>query len=381
MEENEVDKRNIFINSKFSKNINDLFNTEYNQFYNKNRLSTKLKSIISKEKSLNNKIIKDFNYSKMFHFFKVDMRKFEEEQDKRRTFYKTLNEENLKFNQDYKNSYSSKIRSINMTNADSTIKSKTFQKFYNKHKINMEFNSKKANNLFNREPLLSSSNDIDLYYMNKKLDMDYLFNNNDEALNYINKLEQNINEKSVLNKIKHIINHNQKKIEKKLNLNDEENSEDDLISNLTENNKSIKNKKIIMRNSIMNIKKYNRNIQQEIEKLNSYNNRNKTMDKIYNLKQNGNKYNNRNIRNILTESINKRNKTIASNQIESLYNEIVRIKKNLKKYSKKNESGLNYLYTVFAKNKGKKLKMSFNEDKKLFNLDRKLVYTVNSFND
>ena len=32
MEENEVDKRNIFINSKFSKNINDLFNTEYNQF-------------------------------------------------------------------------------------------------------------------------------------------------------------------------------------------------------------------------------------------------------------------------------------------------------------------------------------------------------------
>ena len=388
MEENEINinlnpihTKNSFMHSKFSKNIKDLFSTEYGQFYDKNRLSTKLKYLISKEKSLNNRKIKDFNYSKMFHFFKVDMRKFEDEQNKKKTFYNTLKEENLKFNQDYKKNYSSKIPSNNLNSPDSNIKSKTFQKFYNKNRINLEQNSKKLNNFFNRDPLLYSKNDIDLFYLDKDIDEDYLYNNEDEALNYVTKLELNINEKSVLNKIKNILNRKKSKKEKKLNLNDvPENSEDDFKNNISENkfNTQFSSKG----NTITNMKRYNQIVQKEIQKLNSVNNnnisnKNKSLNKIYNLKQDVKpKY-----YDTLSEFSKKRNKIIESNQIENLYNEIIRIKKNLKQFEKKNAKELKYLYTAYSKNKGKKLKLSLNENQTLFNLDRKLVYTVNSFND
>jgi len=388
MEENDINinlnpihTKNSFMHSKFSKNIKDLFSTEYGQFYDKNRLSTKLKYLISKEKSLNNRKIKDFNYSKMFHFFKVDMRKFEDEQNKKKTFYKTLKEENLKFNQDYKKNYSSKIPSNNLNSPDSNIKSKTFQKFYNKNRINLEQNSKKLNNFFNRDPLLYSKNDIDLFYLDKDIDEDYLYNNEDEALNYVTKLELNINEKSVLNKIKNILNRKKSKKEKKLNLNDvPENSEDDFKNNISENkfNTQFSSKG----NTITNMKRYNQIVQKEIQKLNSVNNnnisnKNKSLNKIYNLKQDVKpKY-----YDTLSEFSKKRSKNIESNQIENLYNEIIRIKKNLKQFEKKNAKELKYLYTAYSKNKGKKLKLSLNENQTLFNLDRKLVYTVNSFND
>ena len=378
---NPIHTKNSFMHSKFSKNIKDLFSTEYGQFYDKNRLSTKLKYLISKEKSLNNRKIKDFNYSKMFHFFKVDMRKFEDEQNKKKTFYKTLKEENLKFNQDYKKNYSSKIPSNNLNSPDSNIKSKTFQKFYNKNRINLEQNSKKLNNFFNRDPLLYSKNDIDLFYLDKDIDEDYLYNNEDEALNYVTKLELNINEKSVLNKIKNILNRKKTKKEKKLNLNDvPENSEDDFKNSISENkfNTQFSSKG----NTITNMKRYNKIVQKEIQKLNSVNNnnisnKNKSLNKIYNLKQDVKpKY-----YDTLSEFSKKRSKNIESNQIENLYNEIIRIKKNLKQFEKKNSKELKYLYTAYSKNKGKKLKLSLNENQTLFNLDRKLVYTVNSFND
>lgn len=150
----------------------------------------------------------------MFHYFKVDMRKFEEMQEKKRHFYQTLNEENIKFNQDYQKSYSSKIHTNNINNTETNIKSKTFQKYYNKHKIKLEENSKKINNLFNRDPLLDGNNDINLFYANKDIENDYIENNNDESLNYINRLEENVNEKSILNKIKHLLGNKKKKNEK-----------------------------------------------------------------------------------------------------------------------------------------------------------------------
>ena len=382
MKKNEINNRNIFINSKFSRNIKDLFRTQYNQYYNKNRLNVKLRAIISKEKVLNDRKIKDFDYGKMFHLFKIDMRKFEDEQNKKRTFYKTLNEENLKFNKDYIKSYSTKIESNNINRAENNIKSKTFQKFYNKHKINLEQKTKKINNLFNQDPLLDSNNNINLFYMNKDLDNDYLYNNNDEALNYVNKLEQSVNEKSILNKIKNIINNrnNKKKAQKKFNFNfdsDDENIFDDyyLKNNETENNKSYKNKNIIMRNYINNIKNYNKTIEGKIDALNTLYKNKREKNKIYNLKSlNKNKK-----INFLNGIKNKNNKKIDSNQIENLYNEIVRIKKNSKKYEKMNLRELKFLYSVFDKNEGKKLKMILNENQILFNLDKNLVYTVNSF--
>ena len=381
MEKNKIFGK-IFQNSKFSRNVRDLFSSEFTQYYNKNRLNTKLKSLISKEKSLNNRKIKDFDFGKMFHLFKVDMRKFEDEQNKQKNFYKTLYEENLKFNQEYKKSYSSKIPSNNMNNTDNNIKSKTFQKFYNKHKITLEQNSKKVNNLFNRDPLLDSNLGINIFYMNKKIDNDYLEKGKDDALNYIARLEEDINENSVLNKIKHILHRDQRRQEKKLRLNSEEESEEEFYK--TKYSKTIDNKtlysinrKETKRNTIMNIKKYNKTIQDKIDKLNLYyNNKQKSSNKIYNLKQDLSKNNN-----IHNTTRKKTVKKISSNQIENLYNEINRIKNNLKKYQKKNENGLNYLYSVFSKNDDKKFKMSFDENNILINMDKKLMHTVNSFND
>ena len=386
MEENNLKKNNIFQNSKFSRNVRDLFSYEFTQYYNKNRLNTRLKSIISKEKTLNNRKIKDFDYGKMFHLFKVDMRKFEEEQNKHKNFYKTLYEENLKFNQDYTKSYSSKIQSNNISNADNNIKSKTFQKFYNKHKVKLDQNMKKVNNFFNRDPLLDSSLGINLFYLNKKIDNDYLLNDNDDALNYITKLEEDINENSVLNKIKYILHQNRRSKEKKLNLNSEEESDEEEEENFYKNNynKTMEskmyrntNRKIKKRKTIISIKKYNRNLQDKIDKLNSYYSKNqKSSNKIYNLKKEI--FKNNNINNTTRK---KSIKQISSNQIENLYNEIIRIKNNLKKYEKRNENELNYLYTAFSKSNGKKFKLSYDENKKIYSMDKKLIRTVNSFND
>ena len=386
MEENNLKKNNIFQNSKFSRNVRDLFSYEFTQYYNKNRLNTRLKSIISKEKTLNNRKIKDFDYGKMFHLFKVDMRKFEEEQNNNKNFYKTLYEENLKFNQDYTKSYSSKIQSNNISNADNNIKSKTFQKFYNKHKVKLDQNMKKVNNFFNRDPLLDSSLGINLFYLNKKIDNDYLLNDKDDALNYITKLEEDINEKSVLNKIKYILHQNRRSKEKKLNLNSEEESDEEEEENFYKNgcDKTMEskmyrntNRKIKKRKTIISIKKYNRNLQDKIDKLNSYYSKNqKSSNKIYNLKKEI--FKNNNINNTTRK---KSIKQISSNQIENLYNEIIRIKNNLKKYEKRNENELNYLYTAFSKSNGKKFKLSYDENKKIYSMDKKLIHTVNSFND
>ena len=309
------------------------------------------------------------------------MQKFEGLQNKKRTFYKTLNEENIKFNQDYKKSYSTKIESNTINNTENNIKSKTFQKFYNKHKINLEIKSKKVNNLFNRDPLLDSVNNINLFYMNKDLDNDYIYNNEDESLNYIDKIEQSVNEKSILNKIKNIMNRrNKTKPQKNINIDsDEENSFDEYynINNETESNKSHKDKNLLMKNYLNSIKKYNKTIQNEIESLNKLYKKNKEKNKIYNLKS----LNKNQKINTLNGIRNKINKKIEINQIENLYNEIIKIKKNSKKYEKYRIKELKYLYSAFDKNEGKKLKMILNENQILFNLDRKLVYTVNSFND
>ena len=45
---------------------------------------------------------------------------------------------------------------------------RVFQKFYDKHQITDT--SKQFNNLFNRDPLLVSNNDIKLYYMGKDIE-------------------------------------------------------------------------------------------------------------------------------------------------------------------------------------------------------------------
>ena len=409
MEEN----KNIFNKSHFSKNIKSLFNKESQNYYNKHRLNLKLKSLISKEKSLNDRKIMDFNYPKMFHIFKVDMKRFDDSQQKRKNFFKTLYEENTKFNKEYQKNYSSNT-DIKPKQTKPNIKSKTFQKFYDKHQI-MD-TSKQLNNLFNKDPLLVSNNDIKLYYMSKEEEKDDEFD--DEALNYVNKLEINVNQKSILNKVRNALFHNKKKKKgNKINLNKEKDFPLIENNNQSMDKKDIKNlkKELITKNYFkkysMDLKKYNRNLIEMISKLNKTNSDFNFKSKQLSFENNKTEKNSHK-RNINSININdmendnlktnyfssyssntnqkktnsnefskKKKDNKSSNQIESLYNELFKIKKNITKYEKKNENDIKYLYTLFSNNSGKKFKQSFIENQRLLKLDKELVYSVNSFND
>ena len=415
MEEN---KKNIFNKSHFSKNIKSLFIKESQNFYNKHRLNLKLKSLIRKEKSLNDRKIIDFNYGKMFHFFKVNMKKFDDGQLKRKNFYKSLYEENTRFNKEYQKNFSSNTQ-ITHKQTKPNIKSKTFQKFYDKHQITDT--SKQVNNLFKRDPLLVSNNDIKLFYMSKETENgEDEFD--DEALKYVNKLENNINQKSVLNKVRNaLFNNKTRKKEKKLSLNKEKDFpiiEDSKSMHEKNKIKNLKNEfisKNYYKKYSMDMKRYNRNLKEMISKLNKTNNndfnfKNKHLsfennNKNYNNKRNGNTLNlhdidnenqktnyyssyscniNKKLRTSFNDDKNKKMKDnrSSSNQIESLYNELFKIKKNISRHEKKNENEIKYLYTIFGNNNsGKKFKQSFIENQKLLKLDKELVYSVNSFND
>ena len=415
MEEN---KKNIFNKSHFSKNIKSLFIKESQNYYNKHRLNLKLKSLIRKEKSLNDRKIIDFNYGKMFHFFKVNMKKFDDGQLKRKNFYKSLYEENTRFNKEYQKNFSSNTQ-ITHKQTKPNIKSKTFQKFYDKHQITDT--SKQVNNLFKRDPLLVSNNDIKLFYMSKETENgEDEFD--DEALKYVNKLENNINQKSVLNKVRNaLFNNKKRKKEKKLSLNKEKDFpiiEDSKSMHEKNKIKNLKNEfisKNYYKKYSMDMKRYNRNLKEMISKLNKTNNndfnfKNKHLsfennNKNYNNKRNGNTLNlhdidnenqkttyyssyscniNKKLRTSFNDDKNKQMKDnrSSSNQIESLYNELFKIKKNISRHEKKNENEIKYLYTIFGNNNsGKKFKQSFIENQKLLKLDKELVYSVNSFND
>ena len=416
-------------NSQFSKNIKSLFNTKY--FFNKHKLNRKLKSIISKEKSLNDRKIPDFDYGQMFHFFKVDMKKFDEDQLKRKNFFKSLYDENKRFHKEYTKNYSSNIK-ITTKDTKPNIKSKTFQKFYDKNRI--QDNSTQENNLFNNDPLLVSTNDMKSFYMNKELDEDEEYK--DEALAYINKLEMNINTKSILNKVKNALYNYKKerkeKKEKKLCLNKEKKRNVRKFPFIeSENNENTYNKKSRnfqkLKRDLMStkyykkysseIKRYNDNMKECIEKLNKTNNnffpRNKQISFENNKIENLNNYirqsyisrnernilslfnntDNDNVRHHYSSKLNKiferipiekniRKKEMnCSNQIESLYDALFEIRKKIQKNQKKSESELRYLYTYFTKNSDKKFKQSSLENQKLLKLDKELVYSVNSLND
>ena len=412
----EENKRNKFIKSHFSKNIKSLFNKESKKYYNKHRLNVKLKSLISKEKTLNDRKIIDFNYGEMFHFFKVGMKKFDDSQLKRKNFYKTLYDENTRFNKEYQKNYSANSQ-ITLKQTRPNIKSKIFQKYYDKHQVTDT--SKKVNNLFNRDPLLVSNNDIKYFYMAKEPQEDEF---KDDALDYVNKLEININQKSVLNKMRQSLNAKREK-GKKLSLNKEKEfpliedyykNSSDKKTNKIKNLKNDINKNIYKKYS-MDIKIYNHNIKDMLSKLNKtnydYNNRNNNLNiennktdihshqKRYNsLRRNNNNYNsidydirnyysssekvNKNLSNLKFDLYKKKkDDNKASSQIESLYNELFKIKQNINKYEKKNENELRYLYTVFGNSTGKIFKQSFMENKKLVKLDKELVLSVNSFDD
>jgi hypothetical protein len=85
----------------------------------------------------------------------------------------------------------------------------------------------------------------------------------------------------------------------------------------------------------------------------------------------------------LTAEINtKRKNSKVSNQIESIYNQLDKIQKTIRKYEKRNELDIKYLYSLYSHDHDpeKLFKQSNIQDEKLLKLDQELVHSVNSFN-
>ena len=189
-----------FNNSRFSKNVNTLF--KENNYYSKQALNLKLKNIIDKDKVLSERKIVDFDFIKIFHNFKKNMKQFDEGLLKRKNLYTALTEENRKFSKVYQKNYSISVENSALKDTKN-IKSKTCQKFYYKLKVKDLIRQKaneEANNIFKKDPLLVSKNGIRTFYFNKdiKNQDDYT----DEALTYLDKLESNIYHNSIIHKVK-----------------------------------------------------------------------------------------------------------------------------------------------------------------------------------
>ena len=421
-----------FVNSCFSKNVKSLFKDNY--YYNKQALNLKLKKIIDKDKVLSDRKIVDFDFITIFHNFKKSMKQFDEGQLKRKKLYTTLTEENKKFSKVYQKNYSINVENSVLKDTKN-IKSKTCQKFYYKLKIKdliRQKSNQEENNIFKKDPLLVTKYGIRAFYMNK--DIKNQDNYTDEALTYLDKLERNIHNNSIVNKVKNKIANYKMAHKKRLNLTKDNffpsiNINDNKKEETNENKMKIKKKnKIKDKNKnksltkksknyqkfSMDIKNYNKNIKEMLSNMNKttncfrkvnnhakidvhYKNKNlnKTIVKKYSdspsSKMNSlnyfssfsNQINNKPGLNLTAEINTQRKNLKVSNQIESIYNQLDKIQKTIRNYEKRNELDIKYLYSLYSHEHDpeKIFKQSNIQDEKLLKLDQELVHLVNSFND
>ena len=435
-----------FNNSRFSKKVNTLFKEKY--YYSKQALNLKLKNIIDKDKILSERKIVDFDFIKIFHNFKKNMKQFDEGLLKRKNLYTALTEENRKFSKEYQKNYSISVENSALKDTKN-IKSKTCQKFYYKLKVKdliRQRTNQEENNIFKKDPLLVTKNGIRTFYMNK--DIKNQDNYTDEALSYLDKLESNIYNNSIIHKVKNKIANYKKTHKKKLNLtkdnffpninlNDNKNEEtSENKMKIKKNNKNkIKDKNKNKNKSLtehsknyqkfsMDIKNYNKNIKEILSnmskttnyfrKVNNHGNidvhyknknDNKNIVKKHSnppfLKKNSfiNNSENENKKlsyfssisnqvnkpglNLTAEINTKRKNSKVSNQIESIYNQLDKIQKTIRKYEKRNELDIKYLYSLYSHDHDpeKLFKQSNIQDEKLLKLDQELVHSVNSFNN
>ena len=359
---------------------------------------------------------------------------------KRKNLYTALTEENRKFSKEYQKSYSINVENSALKDTKN-IKSKTCQKFYYKLKVKdliKQKSNQEENNFFKKDPLLVSKNGIRTFYMNKdiKNQEDYT----DETLTYLDKLERNIHNKSILNKVKNKLASYRMEQKKRLSLTKDNffpniNISESKYEEIRENRMNIKKKNKSKTKSLkeqnkhyhkfsMDIKKYNKNIKDMISNMNKTTNyfrkinkqhtsddhhkgkkfSNTLLKKHYNppsLKMNSfiNSTDNekktvdyfssfsskikRPLLNLTTDVYTRRKNIKVSSQIEGIYNDLNNIQKTIRKYEKRNELDLKYLYSLYSHNHDpeKLFKQSNLQDEKILKLDQILVHSVNSFND
>ena len=390
-----------------SKKLKELFNS------NHKNIKIKINKLIKNNKQLSpNKFLENFNYNTMYHDNKEKLNDFDYIQNKEKKRLKNLSLEITNFSNlylKYKNFTNyfteKKINHYKIHKKEKRLNYNKYKKENNNENFYKENNNKIIDddiNLFNKSPLLLNDKELFDYYKNKK---DILYKNSDKNLEYIEKINEMLNENEKNNFIRY--ENNIKKMDKVINISKKELFKEN--ENISKYNKEITKlikhqNNYILKNNTSRNKFYNnqKNYFKELENKNnnlnkkiffSYDDINIVDNLIITYDKNTGKINNvteiyekikkmklNKFFNINKPKLINNNKIKALNQIENIYNNINNLKKNNNNFLKTQFKKIKENYEIFNYKKAIKiLRDEKNKNKNINQLDINLIKSMSDF--
>ena len=390
-----------------SKKLKELFNS------NHKNIKIKINKLIKNNKQLSpNKFLENFNYNTMYHDNKEKLNDFDYIQNKEKKRLKNLSLEITNFSNlylKYKNFTNyfteKKINHYKIHKKEKRLNYNKYKKENNNENFYKENNNKIIDddiNLFNKSPLLLNDKELFDYYKNKK---DILYKNSDKNLEYIEKINEMLNENEKNNFIRY--ENNIKKMDKVINISKKELFKEN--ENISKYNKEITKlikhqNNYILKNNTSRNKFYNnqKNYFKELENKNnnlnkkiffSYDDINIVDNLIITCDKNTGKINNvteiyekikkmklNKFFNINKPKLINNNKIKELNQIENIYNNINNLKKNNNNFLKTQFKKIKENYEIFNYKKAIKiLRDEKNKNKNINQLDINLIKSMSDF--
>ena len=390
-----------------SKKLKELFNS------NHKNIKIKINKLIKNNKQLSpNKFLENFNYNTMYHDNKEKLNDFDYIQNKEKKRLKNLSLEITNFSNlylKYKNFTNyfteKKINHYKIHKKEKRLNYNKYKKENNNENFYKENNNKIIDddiNLFNKSPLLLNDKELFDYYKNKK---DILYKNSDKNLEYIEKINEMLNENEKNNFIRY--ENNIKKMDKVINISKKELFKEN--ENISKYNKEITKlikhqNNYILKNNTSRNKFYNnqKNYFKELENKNnnlnkkiffSYDDINIVDNLIITYDKNTGKINNvteiyekikkmklNKFFNINKPKLINNNKIKELNQIENIYNNINNLKKNNNNFLKTQFKKIKENYEIFNYKKAIKiLRDEKNKNKNINQLDINLIKSMSDF--
>lgn len=247
-------------NNQFNTKIHKLLLHDMNQSESKKKVISKIKKIIKTENTLYNKNF-DFNYGKEYHKVRDQLNAFNKNNTTKKNLILYLRNENKKFKKIFQtNTKEFKTLSFNSLNKQKNLK-KT---------LSLLINNNNENNIFIESPLLMSNNkDINLYYSHYDENNDNVYKDKNTHIPIID--EENDESIKFSNKLLDTLNHSNFRKRSNISYSDSpskspksENKKDDYFSNYFY--KSRNNHKNLLKEN-MELKKYNNSIKKLLDEL------------------------------------------------------------------------------------------------------------------
>ena len=401
-------------NIKFHKTINKLLLHDLKDTESKSKVLSKIQKIIKTEKSLYNKNF-DFNYGKEYHIVRNHIKSFDKIQKSKKDIINYLKNENKQFKKIFQtNSKEFKTLSFNSLNKQKNLKKS----------LSLLINNNYENNIFIESPLLMSNNkDINVYYSNydehndnvykdKNTNIPIIDEENDESMKFIHKLISDINTRTSIKRNSFLLS---RQLTNLLNKNSSNNLNEDISGRYTLKNKNKYNnfmEEILKEN--LETKKYNNSIKKLLNEINrskrhstkimklnkALRSTNLNIDSSFHIKINlqdkfrrrkslgfvptEKQYSSYSIFDKLFKGILK-NKNIEKEKnvshLESIYDDIKKIKVKFLSYKLDKKMNLNNLNYINLKKRNKILiEKEQKENKKVENLDYELLWRFHNYN-